>query len=155
MSGNGTDRLGKWNLTEKLISVNRTLSSDYTFYGKDGEEYDDTFVGAFIYMDYNHHWRIWYEVTRTPQRINWYPPHVFFQNRVVIVVAYYVLIYSMKEGKKVFLGSLGVDYTLNKITDFFGKTYYNSSLSELGFEEAEPNYVIELCTGSMVEKTVP
>ena len=154
MSGIGADGLGNWHLIENLISVNRTLSSNYAFCGKDGEEYDDTFVGAFTSMDCDHHWRIWYEVTCTPQRSNWYPPHVFFNNRVVMGVACYVLIYSMKEGKKVFVVALGVDYTLNNIKTFLVITYYNSYLSELVFEEAEPNYVLGLSPGSMVANTV-
>ena len=144
---NGPD-LGSCYFLDGETLVNRTLSGTYAFCGDDGETCDDTFAGAFDLNGYEPRLRGWYENTRARQRENWSPPYSFFIDGLDMGMTYSAPIYSTEEGRTIFRGAVGVDYTLWNITQNLVESYSNTKLLVAVFEDVDPYYMIGSSTGS-------
>ena len=138
--------------------VNRNKTGEYTYCQQNGISTNITascniFEGAYRSIQYDPRYRTWYVDTRSLQIPNWSSPYIFFTNRQM-GITYNVPIYTEEEERSVFYGVTAVDMKLQDLADYLAYNYGESETVVAIVEDAEPNYVIALSSGTAGAKKV-
>mmetsp|Transcript_13955 Transcript_13955/g.40838 ORF Transcript_13955/g.40838 Transcript_13955/m.40838 type:complete len:631 (-) Transcript_13955:184-2076(-) len=144
---------GSCYFTDGKTLVQRNLTGDYAYCGRDGEVCSETYSGGFVSGDYDPRYRPWYVASKEQQKPTWSDPYVFYDNLGLGITSTHP-IYDYAEGRNVFAGVLAVDYRFEHIGEFLLSAYGDSSTAIAIVEDTEPNYIIGLSTGSPAAKLV-
>lgn len=146
------EELGNCYLGDEKTPVVWDVTGDYAYCG-DANATCNPFLGAYRSRNYDPRWRDWYTTSKELQKPNWSPPYADFSSKKT-VVSFCKPIYRIENGKNVFTGVLGIDYTLSSIGDFLVESYKDSNYIVAIVEEDEPNYIVALSSGTSSTKEV-
>ena len=134
--------------------VDRHLSGAFAYCNNESEgkaSCDSTFVGAYTSKEYDPRYRSWYRDTRLFQKPNWSSVYIFSSGPIGL--SYVKPIYQNNKGKKIFHGTLALDYELADLTSYFTTTYLpEKDIIVAIVERDNPNYMIASSTGSSAVK---
>lgn len=114
--------------SDKVTPVERSFEGDFAYCGGHGAVCNGTFYGAYMSTNFDPRWREWYTITKAIQRPNWSPPYIFFTVPPAPGTTFSVPIYTVQDdGRNVFAGVLGLDYTFDDIAEFLKVNFMKST----------------------------
>jgi hypothetical protein len=117
---------------------------------EDGGECSTTYLGAYMYSNYDPRWRDWYIDCREAQVPRFSDPYIFFNFGTVGITYTHPIFNVDAQGRDAFAGVLGVDMELLDVTQFLESTLQDTNFSAAVYEYNEPYYMIASSTGTDV-----
>ena len=132
--------------------VTRVVEGAFESCGGDGTVCNDTYAGLMRTINYDPRVRPWYISSKEMQQASWSEPYLFATHSDIIQkvgITYAEPFYVDDDaGRKVFGGTIAVDYTLFDISIFLTKEYGNGDFVVVIMEAASPHhYLIGASTG--------
>ncbi|CAB9530318.1 Metal dependent phosphohydrolase [Seminavis robusta] len=139
--------LGDCLYADRSTRVNRNIVGNFAYCEDSDNDCRKTFVGGYDNVDYDPRYRVWYRTTKELQRPIWSQPYPFFSSGKLGLTYSHPIYTHNDDGRKIFQGAMGVDYTFSDLNAFLNASYSNANSIVVIYEQSAPHYLVASSPG--------